>query len=157
MSALPVGAVVPFAGSNLNNLEAGWLLCDGRPLAAADYPALSSALGLAFGGDGDGNFNLPDLRGVFLRGVDGGTGLDPDAADRTAQGNGANAGDAVGSRQSDQIVSHQHTLGPGQGFKDSGDYAVYETESTGSLTGATGGSETRPKNVYVYYLIFAGG
>jgi phage-related tail fiber protein len=158
MYTLPIGAVVPFAGSNLNNLESGWLLCDGRPLATADYPQLSAALGLAFGGDGDGNFNLPDLRGMFLRGVDGGSGVDPDAANRTAQGNNANVGDAVGSRQADQFAYHAHQLGPGVGFKDSGDYAVFRQGiADQSLTGGTGGSETRPKNVYVYYLIFAGG
>jgi hypothetical protein len=159
MYPLPIGAVVPFAGSNLDNLQSGWLLCDGRPLATRDYPELSAALGLAFGGDGDGDFNLPDLRGMFLRGVDGGSGVDPDAANRTAQGNNANVGDAVGSRQADQFAYHAHQLGPGIGFKDGGDYTVYD-QSTGDgpWTGVMGGSvETRPKNAYVYYLIFAGG
>jgi phage-related tail fiber protein len=146
------------SGFDLNNLQLGWLLCDGRGLATADYPELSAALGQAFGGDGDGDFNLPDLRGMFLRGVDGGAGADPDAANRTAQGNNANAGDAVGSRQADQFANHTHPLGPGVGFKNTGDYAVFQQGTAdGSTTGVTGGSETRPKNVYVYYLIFAGG
>ncbi len=158
MTTLPVGAIIPFVGSNLNSLPANWLLCDGRPLASTDYPALSGALDNAFGGDST-SFNLPDLRGMFLRGVDGGAGNDPDTTGRTAQAAGGNTGDAVGTRQQDEIVSHAHALGQPWGYHGQGDYPVYlQGTMTANATGATGGStETRPKNVYVYYLIYAGG
>ena len=49
------------------------------------YANLFAAIGTAWGiGDGPTTFNLPDMRGNFLRGVDPGIGQDPDAASRTA-------------------------------------------------------------------------
>ncbi|GGF66172.1 tail Collar domain-containing protein [Azorhizobium oxalatiphilum] len=44
-------------------IPAGWLPCDGRIVAVADYKALFSLLGSMYGGDGDKTFGLPDLRG----------------------------------------------------------------------------------------------
>ena len=41
----------------------GWAFCDGAALAIRDYDALFSMLGTTYGGDGETNFNLPDLRG----------------------------------------------------------------------------------------------
>ena len=48
-----------------------WLPCDGRELDIGLYSALFAAIGIAWGGDvKKGKFNLPDLQGYFLRGVD---------------------------------------------------------------------------------------
>lgn len=41
----------------------GWRFCDGRLLAIADYPDLFQLLGTTYGGDGQVEFGLPDLRG----------------------------------------------------------------------------------------------
>ena len=55
----------------------GFLECDGRSLAAADYPWLFDAIGNQYGGSAQyveatstysGNFNLPDYRGVRMVG-----------------------------------------------------------------------------------------
>ncbi|MGI4867606.1 MAG: phage tail protein [Janthinobacterium lividum] len=40
----------------------GWLRCDGRELAVADYPALFALLGTTYGGNGRTTFALPDMR-----------------------------------------------------------------------------------------------
>ncbi len=77
----PVGAVVAFAGAVADTsspaefpVEAfGWLVCDGRMLAVASYPELFAVLGHLYGGV-DGQFQLPDYRGRFLRGHAGGSG-----------------------------------------------------------------------------------
>jgi microcystin-dependent protein len=84
-SAVPTGSITAYAGSQA---PAGWLLCDGRELGRTEYPALYAAIGTTYGaGDGSSTFNLPDLRGRFLRGWDGGTNRDADSSQRSA-GNG---------------------------------------------------------------------
>ncbi len=40
----------------------GWMLCDGRTLNVDEYPTLNDIIGDSFGDDGEGTFNLPDLR-----------------------------------------------------------------------------------------------
>lgn len=107
---VPTGTVIAFMGEST---PPGWMVADGRPLQAAQYPALFSALGtvhgagLSTGATPVGQFNLPDLRGQFLRGVDMSeagdeSGKDPDADRRTAPRNGTgNSGNKVGSIQED--------------------------------------------------------
>ncbi|MEM8971087.1 MAG: tail fiber protein [Pseudomonadota bacterium] len=174
----PVGAVVPYAGETV---PTGWLECDGSSLAVDDFLELHAKIGFAYGGS-DTNFNLPDYRGEFLRGFDNGAGNDPDAANRTDRGDGT-AGDAVGTKQDDELRSHEHT-----GTSDTaGNHTHGYDASTGTTTttltsGApafpgnapnskitdaagqhshnitvepTGGSETRPRNVSVKWIIFA--
>lgn len=71
----PAGAVLFFA---MAAAPAGWLVCDGSLKSRADYAALFAAIGTLYGaGDGATTFKLPDLRGEFIRGSDGGRGIDP--------------------------------------------------------------------------------
>jgi microcystin-dependent protein len=96
---VPAGVMMAFAGS-IANIPAGWALCDGAAINRTTHAGLFASIGTSWGaGDGSTTFNLPDLRGMFLRGVDGGTGRDPDAASRTASNAGGNTGDNVGSQQ----------------------------------------------------------
>jgi microcystin-dependent protein len=95
-------------GGNIN-LPLGHLYCDGSAVSRTLYPGLFSVIGTAWGGgDGSTTFNLPDLRGVFLRGVDLGRGMDPDSTSRSAQGSGGNTGDAVGTYQGHHFYQHIH-------------------------------------------------
>lgn len=97
MVNFPVGMVVPFAGTTA---PAGFLLCNGAAISRSAYSKLFEAIGTAHGsGDGSTTFHLPDYRGRFLRGTDGGVARDPDRASRTAANSGGNTGDAVGSVQ----------------------------------------------------------
>jgi phage-related tail fiber protein len=163
--------VIAFSGiaSKLTRLVAqGWLKCDGSPVSRNQYPTLFTAIGTTYGGDGNPNFNLPDLRGFFLRGVNEGTGRDPDASQRLKQGQHPPApplGDNVGSWQSGQLVSHQHNWNHFFHVISYGgsDIAVHQPPDSDHLqshpaqaTNDDGGNETRPKNVYVYYLIATG-
>jgi microcystin-dependent protein len=83
-SALPSGAVTAFAGVAA---PTGWLLCDGSAVSRATYAALFSVIGTTYGsGNGSTTFNLPDLRGEFIRGLDNGRGVDSGRALGTSQG-----------------------------------------------------------------------
>jgi microcystin-dependent protein len=55
-----IGTIMMFAG---NFAPLGWALCDGTLLSIAQNAALFSILGTTFGGNGQTNFALPDLRG----------------------------------------------------------------------------------------------
>lgn len=105
---VPAGAVLPFAG---DTPPAGYLLCNGQEVLQDDYPALYSAIGEAWGSATSFTFTLPDLRGRFLRGVDGGAGNDPDRNSRGAINPGGNVGDNVGSVQGDGRRGFSGTFG----------------------------------------------
>ncbi|NQW30229.1 MAG: tail fiber protein [Ignavibacteria bacterium] len=68
----PIGAVQLFAGSAAS-IPQNWLACDGRALSIAANAPLYAVIGTIWGnedanGDGQPDFNIPDLRGVFVRG-----------------------------------------------------------------------------------------
>ncbi|HNQ87902.1 MAG TPA: tail fiber protein [Verrucomicrobiota bacterium] len=158
----PVGTILAFGGE-ATPAPPGWLLCDGQCLKSGDYPALFSAIGKAWGDGSDDpdpatDFNLPDLRGYFLRGRDLGSGKDPDAAARTAIRPGGNTQDRVGSVQTDEIIAHKHTR-PNDIYDAGAGRAAFIGSyygfawATPPNTGSTGGNETRPKNAYVNYII----
>ncbi len=96
---LPIGSILPYTGNNPFDLDANWLMCDGTLYLQSDYPDLFTAIGSNFGGTGGGQFNVPDLRGLFVRACDNGSGRDSRAAARTALNPGGNVQTAVGSYQ----------------------------------------------------------
>ena len=133
----PPSAIGLFARSSA---PSGWLACNGAAVSRTSYAALFAAIGTTFGaGDGSTTFNLPDLRGEFLRGWDAGRGTD--------------SGRALGSWQGQDIQSHTHqtVVGQAAGGSNNGLYSSGD-DYTGTLrsyvdTLATGGAETRPRNV----------
>lgn len=83
-AATPVAAVSAFA---VSTPPAGWLECDGTALSRTAYQLLFDAIGTSFGaGDGATTFNIPDLRGEFLRSWDNGRGVDVGRLFGTVQG-----------------------------------------------------------------------
>lgn len=158
-AANPPGKVDAFA---MSSAPIGWLFCDGSAVSRTTYAALFDKIGTTHGaGNGATTFNLPDYRGMFLRGFDGGRGVDP--------------GRAFASFQDDEIKSHAHGItinDPGHNHTQEG-YGVvgvdvageagcpyHGTVGTGTSTtgitasaGNTGGAETRPKNAAVYICI----
>lgn len=66
--AVPAGTVLYFANSTPPE---GYLKCNGAKISREEYNRLFNAIGTIFGeGDGVSTFNLPDLRGEFIRGWD---------------------------------------------------------------------------------------
>ena len=70
-SLMPAGMIMPYAGSAA---PTGWLLCQGQLLLRADYAALFAIIGSTYGSADAARFNLPDLRGRVVAGVDAGAG-----------------------------------------------------------------------------------
>ena len=105
-SASPVGSVIDLPVTTAPDM---YLFCNGAAVSRTTYAALFAVIGTAHGsGDGSTTFNLPDRRGYFTRGTDGGAGRDPDTSTRTAMNTGGNTGDNVGSVQASQYGSHSH-------------------------------------------------
>lgn len=157
---VPAGTIIAYA-ANLSGNPSGYLRCDGATYNFDDYPTLGALLGNRIGGTGiaGGTFLVPDLRGQFLRGRDTGTTIDPDSASRTYNGGGP--GGVIGSFQTSQYQSHNHTTadfaslrgttsadtaGPGPNNQGPGDLS-FTVNAQNSVT------ESRPKNVYVEYII----
>lgn len=174
-TTIPAGTIIAFGGS-VGTVPNGWLLCDGTAYSATLYPALFQAIGNGWGGN-QATFNVPDLQGYFLRGVDPNATVDPDASSRgfsmsnNPLGNGNN-GDTVGSSEDDQVGSHTNTFSTAIGADQAASqylvgygiqnlYVGYLSDksaqtSPGYWPAGYSGSETRPKNKYVYYLICTG-
>ena len=72
--ASPAGLVAYFARTNA---PTGWLKANGAAVSRTTYADLFAAIGTTFGaGNERTTFNLPDLRGEFVRGLDDGRGID---------------------------------------------------------------------------------
>ncbi|KAB8031864.1 tail fiber protein [Fluviispira multicolorata] len=141
------GQVIAFAGTDI---PAGWLLCDGREFQQSQYPELFKVIKNIYGGNEAYTFKLPDYRGLFLRGMNGDRSdnlADPDKDNRKG-------GNKIGSLQFDEFMSHNHDYmvrGINSIFSHAGGTG-WDWDAKGTTTN-TGGKETRPKNIYVNYLI----
>jgi microcystin-dependent protein len=153
-SIVPVGTVLPYAGTSA---PSGYLLCDGSTVSRTTYSALYSVIGTAFGsGNGSTTFHIPDLRGRFIRGRDGGSARDPDVSSRTAMNSGGNTGDSVGSIQGDQYKSHTHTYNTNSSnavFSTPGGSGMDIRGTNNATTASSGGTETRPLNASMNFIM----
>ena len=152
VTLVPTGAVMPFA---MNSAPTGWLAANGDAVSRATYAALFSAIGTTYGaGDGGSTFNLPDLRGYFVR------GFGTNGSDGTASA-------ALGAKQADAFQGHFHQAS-GQASNIANGMSGYIGTSTSAatsndrvtsaITDGTNGtprtaSETRPRNIAMLYCI----
>jgi len=134
---------------------AGFLKCNGAAVSRATYSSLFALIGTTYGvDDGSTTFNLPELRGEFLRCADDGRGID------TAR--------VLGSAQADAFQGHYHSTGYNAGSAGSAGMAQSGAASNGGaltastpITDGTNGTpristETRPRNVALLACIFTG-
>lgn len=103
---LCAGLIMPYAGTSA---PSGWLDCDGSAVSRATYNGLFKAIGTTWGsGDGSTTFNVPDLRGLFIRGAGAnGTLTDYDS--------NAYTGGSVGNTSADALRDHDHRINSGKG------------------------------------------
>jgi len=150
-NANPTGSIIMWP---TETPPSGYLECNGVAVSRTTYASLFTALGTRYGiGDGSTTFNLPDLRGEFIRGFDNGRGID--------------TGRALGSSQLDQFQGHYHakstaglqggtaTLGANSGGNIyAGSNAEIRQPTTDGVNGAPRtGTETRPRNIALMYCI----
>ena len=164
--ATPPGQIATYG---MTSCPSGWLAANGSAVSRSTYAILFSTIGSSWGnGDGSTTFNLPDLRGTFVRG----TG--------TNGTYGTAVGQAVGSYAADTYLNHSHTATstdaghthsyttPGGNYSGGSPGSSYTltsnagTTSTGTgyasisttvATSTTGDTETKPKNYGVLYCI----
>ena len=184
--SVPTGAVFCMA---VLSVPTGYLECNGAAVSRTTYAALFAVIGTQYGtGNGSSTFNLPDLRGEFVRGFDNGRNIDSDRV---------SASDGIGSSQTSQNKQHNHTAtssvtdpghrhlpqsqsansqqtnghgvaindtiignyggGSGVGLGPIGNRHFLQNTTTGisvsTTTANDGGSETRPRNVAMMYVI----
>jgi len=140
----PAGMVAPFA---MSTPPTGWLECNGSAISRTTYADLFAVIGTAWGtGDGSTTFNLPDLRGEFIRGWDNSRGVD--------------SGRTFASSQDDDLESHNHSYTiptDGGSFSNASYFDILLGTPNGAYyshtTGNTGGTETRPRNIALLYCI----
>lgn len=163
LTGSPAGIIAPFAGTSA---PTGWLACQGQAVSRTTYATLFAAISTTWGsGDGSTTFNLPDLRGMFLRGT---------GTNGTGSSSGA-VGPSVGAYAADTYLNHGHgitdpghshtvnaselfnSVGSGTGtnaWKNSGSTSTNSNNTGISVnTSTTGGTETKPKNYGVLYII----
>ena len=173
VAGVPTGAVFCVA---VATIPTGYLECNGAAVSRTTYAALFSFIGTQYGtGNGSTTFNLPDLRGEFIRGFDNGRGID--------------SGRGIGSSQGSQNVAHDHDADAsatsnvsdpghrhpargygsdddgGSSFAGSGNTAISTAAIQDATTGISvstnvsidvdndGGNESRPRNVAMMYII----
>ena len=154
-SLVPAGAIMPFA---MSAAPTGWLKCNGAEVAIATYGDLATAIYVGDGSNADTDLvygfktngsgtrstsgthiKLPDIRGEFVRGWDDSRGIDSSRKNRSAQ--------------ADEFKAHTHTTG--QTITAAGGGAAFAGPAfaLSTVTGSTGGTETRPRNISALYCI----
>ena len=160
----PPGMIATYAGTSA---PTGWLACQGQAISRTTYADLYTAISTTWGsGDGSTTFNVPDLRGMFVRGT---------GTNATGSSSGA-VGPSVGAYAADTYLNHSHTA-TDSGHAHTYSYSAvvpggsaiaggspYQNGATGGSTATgtanitvaastTGGTETKPKNYGVLYII----
>ena len=129
----PAGTIITFGGTSA---PTGYLACDGSAVSRTTYADLFAALSTTWGaGNGSSTFNVPDLRGAFLRGT-GSHGTS-----NMANGNDF-AGPSVGSFENDQMQDFAINI-PAQSQSSSSGHS-----NTNALTGSVSGQDNLGNPLY---------
>ena len=178
VEGVPTGTVFCRAASVV---PTGYLECNGAAVSRTTYSALFGIIGVQYGtGNGSSTFNLPDLRGEFIRGFDHGRGVDSNRSMASAQaaGNHAHTHGVSGTTSNKSLTGSVNAIS--ETFEVSGSVSgVFSKQSasgqrtpitsdtsgagqfsidashdhTFSVTSGSAGSEARPRNIAMMYII----
>lgn len=98
-----IGEIRIFAG---NFAPTGWAACNGQLLPISENETLFQLIGTTYGGDGESNFAVPDLRGRLPVG----RGAGPNLSARTI---GDTGGVETVTITTNQLPGHAHTMTKG--------------------------------------------
>lgn len=186
IAGVPSGAVFCMAdnqntgtGYQSNGIPDGYLECSGQSVNRNTFAALFAVIGTRYGSSSGSTFNVPDLRGEFVRGFDNGRGADSGRSigSTQAQDNRVHAHTATSSHGAQSVhahaynishVAHTNVYAKTHQFADSR-MSLIDTSNMGNPTGAThsqnanlgaitttignDGSESRPRNIAMFYII----
>ena len=180
VQGVPSGAVFCLA---VATVPSDYLECNGASVSRTTYSALFAVIGTAYGSATSSTFNLPDLRGEFVRGFDNGRGIDNGRAVASAQ-SGQNEAHThgAGSYTSDTHSASGTITGISESFNNGGSCTGVFTKSSGhntdgtpsqhsdsgncgrasfsdshnhAITGSSSsdGDKSRPRNIAMMYII----
>ena len=135
----PAGAVIYHAA---NTPPTGFIKANGASLSTTTYADLFAAIGYTFGGSGS-SFNVPDLRGEFMRGWDDSRGIDSGRSFGSSQGSNA------GSVTANTTVATDGRLLGANWWRNTGRVSsgLASGVSWSSGTQTFGSGESRPRNI----------
>lgn len=171
IEGVPTGSVFCMA---VVSIPTGYLECNGQSVSRTTYSALFAIIGTNYGSASSSTFNVPDLRGEFVRGVDRGRGVDSGRNVATNQGS-QNQSHNHTATTSTTIPDHDHNVDTFNEFQSqhgtwSSQGGLRQAHANGtrhkpitsdaSLTATStttinndGGNESRPRNVAMLYII----
>ena len=170
VAGVPSGSVFCMA---VATVPSGYLECNGNAVSRTTYAALFAVIGVQYGaGNGSSTFNIPDLRGEFIRGFDNGKGTDNNRqiassqADQNKQHNHSATSTVTDSGHNHSYNSANHPTSSGPEQDQGGSPENRTTFNVGKTTGSSstgitvattiannGGSESRPRNIAMMYVI----
>lgn len=149
---VPIGTIIAMSS---DYIPTGYLLCNGSAVNRQTYSLLFAKIGTTYGeGDGTNTFNLPDLRGKFVRGLGGNSDL-----------LGKTQGDAIRNIQGEVDICHGDNNVTNGVFRDNGRKSRGRDGNEGyshsvifnASTVVPTANENRPLNMAMNYLIKASG
>ena len=145
LDSTPIGAIIPYPN---DIIPEGFLECNGQAVSRTTYDTLFDIIGTAFGsGDGSTTFNLPNIKGKTL------VGLDSNDSDFNAIGK--TGGEKSHTLTVEEMPSHNHAWKyKSSAQSGSSTWNSAGSDSTGSasdIIGNTGGNQ--PHNNLQPYVV----
>jgi microcystin-dependent protein len=125
-ASLPAGTIVQWPGATA---PANWLICNGAAVSRTTYASLFAAIGVQYGsGDGSTTFNLPDLRGRVVAGLD--------STQSEFNFLGEIGGAKTHTLTTSEIPAHSHTFSGTTSTDGNHTHPYYWTNSSGVASGS---------------------
>lgn len=143
IQVVPAGAVDYFA---MSSAPTGYLKANGAAISRTTYAALFAAIGTTFGAGDGTTFNLPDLRGEFLRTWDDGRGVDSSRSFASAQ-----------SFAMQEVTGGITTSADGNAGYFTGSSGAFTISAGGNRIVAAGGASSASYNRFFNFSLAQGG